>query len=246
MLSALHGIGVIQLDREDSTDSQIMLPARERTDVDWATCNRLTEENSDFRQFMTLVRQFYQTGDLRPQDWDASVSPLGLQNLNQSPKKPVPAHPRFNLRNMGLRTSPSPIIRGIRQGWRPSLATGKSRAGDPSPQPSTHAPPLDAGGPSSAAARANEKLHRHRPRSVRAVATIWKQQAKNLLPLGRRSLNGKHTRRYPVMGQSLQKLRHIGKTAVDKTFQDIAPHRFNVFGCGITGHTPVDTCSATY
>ena len=70
MLFALHGIGLIQLDPENPTESQILIPARERPKVDWATCNRLTLENKDFVQFMKLVRQFYQTGDPRPNDWD--------------------------------------------------------------------------------------------------------------------------------------------------------------------------------
>ena len=70
MLFALHGIGLIQLDPENPTESQILIPARERLEVDWATCNRLTLENKDFVRFMKLVRQFYQTGDPRPNDWD--------------------------------------------------------------------------------------------------------------------------------------------------------------------------------
>ncbi len=41
MLFSLHGIGLIQIDRENPTESQILIPARERTEVDWATCNRL-------------------------------------------------------------------------------------------------------------------------------------------------------------------------------------------------------------
>jgi len=70
MLFSLHGIGLIQLDPENPAESQILIPARERLEVDWATCNRLTRENKDFVQFMKLVRQFYQTGDPRPNDWD--------------------------------------------------------------------------------------------------------------------------------------------------------------------------------
>lgn len=70
MLFSLHGIGLIQLDPENPAESQILIPARERLEVDWATCNRLTQENKDFVQFMKLVRQFYQTGDPRPNDWD--------------------------------------------------------------------------------------------------------------------------------------------------------------------------------
>ena len=70
MLSALHGIGLIQIDPENPAESQIQIPARERPEVDWATCNRLTQENKDFLQFVQLVRQFHQTGDPRPKDWD--------------------------------------------------------------------------------------------------------------------------------------------------------------------------------
>ncbi len=70
MLSALHGIGFIQLDPDNPAESVIVIPARERPEVDWATCNRLTEENKDFLSFVTLVKQFHQTGDPRPKDWD--------------------------------------------------------------------------------------------------------------------------------------------------------------------------------
>jgi hypothetical protein len=70
MLFALHGIGLIQIDIENPAESQILIPARERLEVDWATCNRLTQENKDFLQFVQLVRQFHQTGDPRPKDWD--------------------------------------------------------------------------------------------------------------------------------------------------------------------------------
>lgn len=70
MLFSLHGIGLIQLDADNPTESQILIPAKERLEVDWTTCNRLTNENKDFLQFIKLVRQFHQTGDPRPKDWD--------------------------------------------------------------------------------------------------------------------------------------------------------------------------------
>lgn len=70
MLYSLHGIGLIKIDIQNLAESQILIPARERLDVDWATCNRLTQENKDFLQVMKLVRQFYQTDDPRPKDWD--------------------------------------------------------------------------------------------------------------------------------------------------------------------------------
>mgnify|MGYP005863956525 CR=1 FL=1 len=70
MLSGLHGIGVIRLDVDNVAESQIMIPARERTEIDWSTVSRLVDENSDFNKYVKLIRQFYQTGDPRPNDWD--------------------------------------------------------------------------------------------------------------------------------------------------------------------------------
>lgn len=69
MLSSAHGIGVIRLDAENPAESEILIPARERVDVSWDTCNRLVEENRDFRAFVDLVRHFHQTGDLKMSDW---------------------------------------------------------------------------------------------------------------------------------------------------------------------------------
>ena len=74
MLSSLHGIGFIRLDAENPSESQVMIPAKERIDIDWNTANRLAEENKDFLDYIKLVRQFYQTGDVRVTDWDAKAS----------------------------------------------------------------------------------------------------------------------------------------------------------------------------
>ncbi|MCK9282748.1 MAG: HrgA protein [Rhodocyclaceae bacterium] len=71
LLAAAHGIGLIVLDVEDPTEgSEIRIPARERTEVDWDACNRLAEENPDFRDFIRNVRQFHQTDDVKRGDWD--------------------------------------------------------------------------------------------------------------------------------------------------------------------------------
>jgi len=71
LLAAAHGIGLIVLDVEDPTEgSEIRIPARERSDVDWDACNRLAEENADFRDFIRSVRQFHQTDDVKRGDWD--------------------------------------------------------------------------------------------------------------------------------------------------------------------------------
>ena len=72
MLAAAHGIGVIQLDVQSPTESQILIPARERSEVDWDMCNRLTAENADFAEFLGRVRRFHQTGEIATREWGAN------------------------------------------------------------------------------------------------------------------------------------------------------------------------------
>lgn len=72
MLTAAHGIGVIQLDIENPSESQILIPARERSEIDWDMCNRLTEENTDFAEFIGRIRRFHQTGEVSAKEWEVS------------------------------------------------------------------------------------------------------------------------------------------------------------------------------
>ena len=69
ILANLHGIGFIRLEAEAPLESQIMIPAKERSEIDWDTANRLTKANDDFRKYIELIRQFYQTGVMRESDW---------------------------------------------------------------------------------------------------------------------------------------------------------------------------------
>ncbi|WP_033407711.1 COG2958 family protein [Uliginosibacterium gangwonense] len=69
MLAATHGIGVMLLDTETPTESQIIIPARERQQIDWEMCNRLAEENPDFVEFLARVRRFHQTREINRNDW---------------------------------------------------------------------------------------------------------------------------------------------------------------------------------
>lgn len=64
ILYAMHGIGLIKLDAGNPAESEILIPARERDDLEWAMCSRLANENRDFSAFMKRVRHFVQTGDL--------------------------------------------------------------------------------------------------------------------------------------------------------------------------------------
>lgn len=73
MLFSAHGIGLIKLDIENPADSQVLIPARERDEIDWDMANRLATENKDFLEYVKLVKQFYQTGEARAVDWDVPV-----------------------------------------------------------------------------------------------------------------------------------------------------------------------------
>lgn len=70
MLFAAHGIGLIKLDADNPAESEVLIPARERDEIDWDMANRLATENRDFLEYVKLVKQFYQTGEARLTDWD--------------------------------------------------------------------------------------------------------------------------------------------------------------------------------
>lgn len=70
MLAALHGIGVIVLNTKDLAESEILIPARPKQDIDWPTVNRLVVENSDMKDYIDLVSNYYETGRLRKKDWN--------------------------------------------------------------------------------------------------------------------------------------------------------------------------------
>lgn len=70
MLCALHGIGVILLNTDDPQNSQTLIPARERSSIDWQSVNRLVEENKDFKDFIDLVAEYHQTGKVHEALWN--------------------------------------------------------------------------------------------------------------------------------------------------------------------------------
>lgn len=70
MLASLHGIGILLLDIESLFDSQILIPARERAEVDWQSVNRIATENSDFHRFIEQVGIYNQTRRLVKSVWN--------------------------------------------------------------------------------------------------------------------------------------------------------------------------------
>jgi uncharacterized protein len=69
MLSALHGIGLILLDPQNPSESEILLPAKARTEIDWQSVNRIVVENEDFNDYIELVSTYYAAGRARSGDW---------------------------------------------------------------------------------------------------------------------------------------------------------------------------------
>jgi hypothetical protein len=70
MLSALHGVGIILLNVENPTESEMMLPSKARAEIDWLSVNRILVENPDFKDYIELVSTYYQTGRVRAKDWN--------------------------------------------------------------------------------------------------------------------------------------------------------------------------------
>ncbi len=55
-LNDSFGIGFIKLDLEDYTSSEIIIPARRKTDLDWGMIDKLYAGNPDFRNFLNTVQ----------------------------------------------------------------------------------------------------------------------------------------------------------------------------------------------
>lgn len=69
-LTTSFGIGIIKLDIEEPDATEVLFPARYRTDLDWDTLNKLAEENADFRDFILRVRNDLSSKEVRKEKYD--------------------------------------------------------------------------------------------------------------------------------------------------------------------------------
>lgn len=69
MLTTLHGIGFILLNRHNPSESQIIFQAREKSDPDWVSINRLLSENSDFEEYITSLKIYFDSGEINRREW---------------------------------------------------------------------------------------------------------------------------------------------------------------------------------
>ncbi len=54
-LNNAFGIGLIELNSENIYESEIILPAKVKTELDWSTVDRLVSENSNFKNFLEII-----------------------------------------------------------------------------------------------------------------------------------------------------------------------------------------------
>lgn len=73
VLCSLHGVGYIAIDPDNLSESRILIPARERDEVDWASANRIATENADFRAYLQQVLNYLHTGQVIHQLWDGNA-----------------------------------------------------------------------------------------------------------------------------------------------------------------------------
>lgn len=64
-LNNSFGIGFIRLDEKNVDQSEILLPAKVNSSLDWETINRLTEENPDFNEFIDSINKDHQVKEVR-------------------------------------------------------------------------------------------------------------------------------------------------------------------------------------
>lgn len=69
-LTNSFGIGIIKLDVNNPDDSNVLLPARYRVDLDWDTINKLTEENPDFKEFLVRIKKDSNSDEIRKEKYD--------------------------------------------------------------------------------------------------------------------------------------------------------------------------------
>ena len=69
-LTTSFGIGIIKLDIEEPDSTEVLFPARYRTDLDWDTINKLAEGNADFRDFILRVKNDLSSKEVRKEKYE--------------------------------------------------------------------------------------------------------------------------------------------------------------------------------
>jgi hypothetical protein len=70
-LVSSFGIGIIQLELSDLSDSRVVYPARVKPSLDWETINKLCEESDDFQSFIQSVKIDVHARKVHREEFDA-------------------------------------------------------------------------------------------------------------------------------------------------------------------------------
>lgn len=76
-LASSFGIGIIVLDLENPGESNVLYPARVRTNLDWETINKLCDQNKDFRKFLESVAIDTRAGKIHAAEYDEVKQDIG-------------------------------------------------------------------------------------------------------------------------------------------------------------------------
>jgi hypothetical protein len=75
-LASSFGIGIIQLQLPDLSESRVVYPARAKSSLDWETINKLCEENNDFRTFLQSVKIDVNARRVHRADYDEVIKDI--------------------------------------------------------------------------------------------------------------------------------------------------------------------------
>jgi len=86
-LSNSFGIGIIQLNPTDPDASGILYRAKRKERIDWATVNKLCEENSEFKNFLKGINNDIRTNEVRFERYDKLFEAEELSQRFESLRK---------------------------------------------------------------------------------------------------------------------------------------------------------------
>lgn len=73
-LSNSFGIGIIKLNRKNILESEFIFRAKKKNIIDIDTMNKLIEENKNFKEFITQIKNSLTTGEINESKFDAIFS----------------------------------------------------------------------------------------------------------------------------------------------------------------------------
>jgi hypothetical protein len=72
-LNNLFGIGIIHLNTDNLSETKIIVPAKERFEVDWETIDMMKGINSDFDSFLMLILDCLKINKSDQKGWDEII-----------------------------------------------------------------------------------------------------------------------------------------------------------------------------